>query len=554
MAVLGPNCYGFINYLDNVALWPDQHGGQPVKRGVALVTQSSNIAINLTMQRRGVPLAYVVTVGNQAQVGLSAVSEVLLADDRVTALGLHIEGIDDLRAFEALAARAHAAGKPIVALKIGRSEQAQAATISHTASLAGSDAGAQALLSRLGIGQVSTLPALLETLKLLHVTGPLTSNRIASLSCSGGEASLIADMAVSHDLEFPPLSVAQKEGLRSALGPGVALANPLDYHTYIWGNEDAVTSTCTAMMQGDIALGCMVLDLPREDRCDPAAWSHVMAAVARCSSDTGKPMAIVSSLPENLPEDIASSLIGEGIVPLYGIESALAAIEVAAQLGEESRAADPILVPSSSIQGKILTEAASKEALERSGLDTPRALRVQGAKAVAAAASEIGFPVVLKGEGIAHKTEHGAVVLNLSSPQSVLSAASTMPTDKFLVEEMIDGALAELLIGVVADPAHGYVLTLGAGGTLTEVMHDTTSLLVPSSRKDVLKALKRLRIAKVLSGYRAQQAANIEAILDAIMAVQTYVEEHRPLEVEINPLLCGPERAIAADALIRTGD
>ncbi|MEM6677924.1 MAG: CoA-binding protein, partial [Pseudomonadota bacterium] len=195
MTVLGPNCYGFVNYLDGAALWPDQHGGKRVEEGVAIVTQSSNIAINLTMQARGLPLAYMVTVGNQAQIGLAEVSRALLADPRVTALGLYIEGIGDLRGFERLAADAHALGKPIVAVKVGRSEQAQAAAVSHTASLAGSDAGARALLARLGIGQAQSLPVLLETLKLLHVAGPLASNRFASMSSSGGEASLMADAA-----------------------------------------------------------------------------------------------------------------------------------------------------------------------------------------------------------------------------------------------------------------------------------------------------------------------------------------------------------------------
>ncbi|MEP1496369.1 CoA-binding protein, partial [Pseudophaeobacter sp.] len=241
MPFLGPNCYGFINYLDGALLWPDQHGGARVERGVALITQSSNIAINLTMQTRGLPIAYVVAAGNQAQSGIAAIGEALLDDDRVTALGLHIEGFGDLRAFEALAAKARALGKPIIALKVGKSVEAQAATISHTASLAGGDAGAQALLSRLGIARLDDLPAFLETLKLLHVTGPLANNRLGSISCSGGEASLAADTAHDLPVVFPPLNDTQTADLRAALGPMVALANPLDYHTYIWRDTPAMT-------------------------------------------------------------------------------------------------------------------------------------------------------------------------------------------------------------------------------------------------------------------------------------------------------------------------
>ncbi|HMA13503.1 MAG TPA: CoA-binding protein, partial [Kiloniellaceae bacterium] len=167
MPILGPNCYGMINYAEGALLWPDQHGGRRLagdERGVAIVTQSSNIAINMTMQRRGLPLAYVVTAGNQAQTGLSEIAVGLLDDPRVTALGLHIEGFDSLRGMEALAARARELRKPVVALKVGRSDQARAATLSHTASLAGSDAVASAFLRRLGIARLDSVPAFLEAL------------------------------------------------------------------------------------------------------------------------------------------------------------------------------------------------------------------------------------------------------------------------------------------------------------------------------------------------------------------------------------------------------
>jgi acyl-CoA synthetase (NDP forming) len=239
MPILGPNCYGLINALDGVALWPDQHGCLRVERGVAIITQSSNIAINLTMQTRGLPIAYVVTAGNQAQTSLAELGMALLADGRVTALGLHIEGIGDPAGFEALAQFARENAKPIVALKVGVSDQARAAAVSHTASLAGSHAGARALFDRLGVGQANSLTELLETLKLLHVVGPLPSNAIASMSCSGGEASLIADAGLAHGVAFPPLTAKQAEDLRAALGPKVALANPLDYHTYIWAERMA---------------------------------------------------------------------------------------------------------------------------------------------------------------------------------------------------------------------------------------------------------------------------------------------------------------------------
>ena len=138
MPIIGPNCYGLINYADGALLWPDQHGGQrlaPDARGAAIITQSSNIACNLTMQKRGLPIAFLMTAGNQAQTGLSEMALGLIEDERVSCLGLHIEGFDSAAGFERLAARARELKKPIVAMKVGRSEQAREATISHTASI-----------------------------------------------------------------------------------------------------------------------------------------------------------------------------------------------------------------------------------------------------------------------------------------------------------------------------------------------------------------------------------------------------------------------------------
>ena len=138
LAVLGPNCYGFINYLDNIIMWPDQHGGTLVPSGVAIIAQSSNIAINLTMQQRSLPIAYVLTVGNQAKIGMSELIEVLLEDDRVTAIGLYIEGFDNVKSFEAAARKALKHKKPIAVLKAGKSNESIKSAISHTASITGS--------------------------------------------------------------------------------------------------------------------------------------------------------------------------------------------------------------------------------------------------------------------------------------------------------------------------------------------------------------------------------------------------------------------------------
>ncbi len=550
MPFLGPNCYGFINYLDRVLLWPDQHGGLALDRGVAILTQSSNIAVNITMQQRALPLGVLVCTGNQAQTGMAEIGMTLLDDPRVTALGLHIEGINDIRAFEALAAKAALLQKPIVALKVGKSTQAQAATISHTASLAGGDAGAQALLDRLNIGRADDLPTFLETLKLLHHTGPLPSNRIASISCSGGEASLAADMVHDLDLELPALNPTQQTRLRTALGPMVALANPLDYHTYIWRDVAAMTAAWSAMMDPALALTFLIVDFPHKDRCDVSDWDYAVNAAIGAKQAAGGNLAMVSTLPENLPETVAANLADNGIVPLHGLREALKATEIAARLSGLKPATQSILLPTSSSNSVTRSEAQAKQALAAFGLCVPKS---EQTKDPASVAEHIGYPVVLKGEGIAHKTEAGAVALGLQNRQDVEQAARKMPCNRFLIEEMIPNAVAELLIGVVKDPAHGFVLTLAAGGVLTELLADSCSLLIPASDTDVMAALNRLKIAKLLHGYRGATAADMVAVIRAVRAVQDYVIDQADglEEIEINPLLCCPDRAVAADALLR---
>ena len=550
MPILGPNCYGMINNCDGALLWPDQHGCVPVDRGVAILTQSSNIAINLTMQSRGLPISYVITCGNQAQTSQADIALGLLDDPRVTAIGLHIEGFGDIQAWQTLARAAKAKNIPLVAIKVGKSSKAQAATISHTASLAGSDAGAAALLKRLGIARVDDLATFLETLKILHVAGPLQSNRIATISCSGGEASLAADLAEGLDLTFPDLNETQHDALFAALGPKVTLANPLDYHTYIWRDTVAMTNAFSAMIDPKLALTMLIVDFPRSDRCSAEDWDCTVQAALRTRAQTGGNVAMVATLPELLPEAIAKTLMEGGVIPMNGLREALCAASAAVKCATNDLDLD--LRNSAECTDTVtLSETQSKQDLAAFGLKIPQQFPTDDIESFDF--SKVSFPIVLKGTGFAHKTEAGAVVLNLENEQAVMAATSKMQTQTFLIEEMITGSLAELIVGVVKDPAHGFIMTTGAGGVFTEVLKDTASFLVPSSAETIKQSLKSLKIAKVLQGYRGFPAANLEAIVSAILAVQDYVLANldKVEEVEINPLICTPSTAIAADALIR---
>ena len=560
MPIVGPNCYGMINGLDGALLWPDQHGIVRTERGVAILTQSSNIAINLSMQRRGLPISYLMTAGNQAQTGLSDLARAVLEDPRVTAVGLHIEGFGDIRALEALAMRARELKKPVVALKVGKSEQAQRAAVSHTASLAGSDAVADAVLERLGIGRVATLPELIETLKLLHVAGPLESDAISSMSCSGGEASLMADAAVGRNVEFRALKGEQLPALRATLGPMVTLSNPLDYHTFVWGDLARQTEAFSAMFAGGYALNLLVLDFPREDRCDGADWMITVAAVAAAATQTGARAGILATLPENMPEAIAEQLIQAGIVPLCGISEALAAADIASGIASAWKKPQPLpLLSAHTEAGEIdtLSEAEAKAELAASGLAIPRGKIAAAASEAAECAEQLGFPVALKALGVEHKSDVGAVKLNLWDRNAVTDAAEGMASVArgFLVEKMVERPVAELIIGAVRDPVVGLTLTVGAGGILVELLEDSVVLPLPVTKAEVLERISRLKVRKLIEGYRGGTASNLEIVADAVLSAAEYVVTNAAHleELDINPLMVLAESrgVVAADALIR---
>jgi acyl-CoA synthetase (NDP forming) len=548
MPILGPNCYGVINYLDGALLWPDQHGGRRVERGVALLSQSSNIVINLTMQARALPVAYVACLGNAAQVGLAALAGALLADERVTAIGMYVEGIDDAPAFAALAEAARAAGKGVVCLKSGKTALARSAAASHTAALAGGGAASSAFLRQAGVAEVHTLPELLETLKIFHVHGPRIGARLCSLSCSGGEAGLVADLAAPHGLGFEPPSDGACAQLGAILGPIVTIANPLDYHTFIWGDLQRTSAVFTTMLQ-DYDAGIYLIDPPRPDRCDPSSFQPALDSIVAAARATGKPAFPVASLPENFAEDRAMALMDQGIVPLMGLDAALGALR-AAQTAPGTPGWRPLPVVPAVPATETLSEAAAKALLAEAGVPVPRAVSAATLAELQQRAGGLRPPLALKGLGFAHKTEAGAVRLGLAT----LQGQAEMPgAQGYLAEEMVDGVVAEVLLGLRRDPVYGASLTLGLGGVTAELLADTVTLILPASRADLQAALRRLRLGPLLDGYRGRPRADVDALLDiaerlgALMAARTDLQE-----IEINPILVRARGAgaVAVDALV----
>ena len=563
MPIIGPNCYGAINFLDGVPLWPDQHGGRRLGApacGVAIVTQSSNIAISITMQRRGLPIAYAVTAGNQAQLGVAELAAALLDDDRVSAIGLHVEGFESVPAYEELARRARQRRVGVVAMKVGRSTRGKAAALTHTASIAGSDAGADAFLKRLGIARANGIPELLETLKLLHVHGPLNGHRLGAMCCSGGEASILADAAADAGVVLPELTTQHAERVAETVHPLVTVANPFDYHTFSWGNPDALARTFAAFGRGSYDATLLMLDFPRPDRCADADWEVTLQAFECAMRHTGHKGIIAAMLAENLPEDRAMALIERGVAPLGGIREALGAVECAATIGAtwvEGEYRPLLSVSCMSGDAATLDEAASKRLLSECGVPVPEGSVAQDAETAVDIAGSLGGRVVVKALGVAHKTEQHALRTDLSKPDEIRSAARELLAmgSGVLVERFETDTVVELIVGISRDSQLGLMLTLGSGGVFVEVLADTATLLLPVDESDVRRALAGLRCAPLLQGHRGRATADVDAAVDAILGIARFAVEHPASleELDVNPLAVGPKgRGVRAlDALVR---
>lgn len=560
MPLLGPNCYGFINASARVALWPDEHGIAPIDSGVAVVTQSGNIGCNLTMLQRGLPLAQLITLGNQADIDMAAALHALAEDPRVTAIGLHIEGLRDVHAFASAAAVARERRKPVVVLKTGRSPQGARITLSHTASMAGEDRLFDALFERYGMARVPTLTSLVETLKLLHFGGPLTGNRLLSLSCSGGEAALTADLGAGLGLEFPPFRPAAAKGVAATLNDLVVVDNPFDYHTFIWGQHDKLTATFAAALGGGFDAAMLILDTPSHPAMKPDSWLVTARAFVEARQRTGARAVVVASLPEGMPPWLADELGRAGLAPLVGIEDALRACAGAAEIGARAARAVaaplwPAASPRSDAIVTVMSEIEAKRQLRSFGVEVPEAVECP-LRDAEAAAERLSFPVAVKisSASIAHKSDVGGVALHLRTRAEVAAAAQRMAAlgDRVLVERMIEGAVAELIVGVTRDPQFGLALLIGAGGVLTELLADTATLLLPADHADIERALKSLKVARLIEGYRGRRG-DLDAVVRAIEAIAAYAESRRDSleELDVNPLLVLPERAVAVDALIK---
>ncbi len=567
MPLVGPNTFGFLNLLEDCALWPYLFGGGHVDEGVALISQSGNIAMNLTMNQRSVRFTHVIGTGNQAVLGPGDYLDALLDDSRVRAVGMYLEGLDDVDGLSRAASRALEQRVPVVVLKVGRTEAAAERASTHTSSIVGSDTLVDAYFERLGIVRVGSLTQLLETLKLFDVSGPLRGNDLVTLSCSGGEAAILADLTDEHGLRTSPFSQAQRRELESESANYVTVSNPFDYNTSIWGDAAAQERCFTISMSGEHDAAVLVYDHPTVQAAEVDEWIIALDAFIAAQQATGMRAFVVCTITELLPEPLRERLIAHGITPLQGLDDALCALAAAAayehRRGQLPRAVDPTDgVP---VDAVVLDEWESKQRLSAYGL-VPPAGEVGSASEAAQIADRIGYPVVIKALGaeLAHKSELGAVLVGLHSEAEVVAGVAAIAesitghgarSERFLVERMVEGAVAELLVGVKRDPQFGPALVIGTGGTLVELLADTVALLLPTERQAVEAAVSSLKVSRLLDGFRGAPAGDRGAAIDAIVSVADFAADHWDtlVELDINPLMVLPAGGgvVVADALIR---
>ncbi len=584
MPIVGPNCHGFINFLDGVALWPDHFGGSRTDKGPALLMQSGNIAINVTFQQRELNPAYVIAMGNNAQVDVHDYMHAMLDDPRVTAIGLHLEGINNVPEFTRAAIRALEQKVPLVALKSGSSRLGAELALSHTRSLANPDDLVSLMFERYGVARCTSLPEFLETLKFVSIGGaiikPFGLNAqdsqleegdrqpasVASLSCSGGEASHLADLAARYEIDFPTLSEVTTSALSQLLGERVHVSNPLDYHTYAWGDLELLSKAFTHMLSDGFDCALLILDYPPPERYDVSLWQVAEQALCVASAATGTRIVVVASLVENFPACARARLSSLGVAPMQGLHECVQAIAHANIIGRAQKFCDDLMPVTSSLVDNhsselavVLDEVTSKQELAAIGLAVPESVVCRSERAVDVSES-LGFPLVIKatGDTLSHKTEQGAVRLGIGSAAEVRQHAKELAliSEQLLVETMIDDAVIELLVGVVSEPDYGLMMMLGTGGVQVELMKDTVQLLLPASSRQIREALLGLKTGPLMTGFRGSKPADIDAAVEAIQLIARYahINSHRLLELDVNPLLVRPADRLHHDQASQTVD
>ena len=557
MPFLGPNCYGFINYLDRISVWSDQVAGKPTKKGVAIICQSGTIGNTISFNNRSLPIGYIISLGNQSQITIEDAINYALDDKRVTAIGIYAESFTNTEKLIKVFKKSRLKKIPIALVKVGRSKTASKTILTHTGSLSGKEDIYDSLFQRMGVARCNTLGELCEILKLFHTHGVLNNDKISIMGPSGGDMAMIGDIAETLSLNFGKIPNKIKKDLKKVNHPSVIISNPFDLQTYNWNDPKQLAKTFKLIFKTNFGLNALMLDFPNIEDCDTAEWDAIVDQFIK-SSKIKKNGAIISSLSDTLPKYLREKCLKSGVVPLQGMSESLLAISNSIKISKAWSNFSEIKI-SKNLQNhkkkiKTYSEYESKLILKKFKISTPKSL-ITNKKNILRDYKKIGFPLVAKihSTKFFHKTEIGGVIININNEKEL-----KQKTNKFrgniLIEKMISNSIFEMIIGIKNDSQFGPTIILGAGGIYTELFKDTTTLLLPLNKKIILDEIKKLKFSKILFGFRGNDSADIAALVNTILKVAVFAEKNsdKISEVDINPLIvCKKGKGVfAVDALI----
>ena len=590
LALVGPNCMGVIDLTANAATYIGDVSLHLPRGGVAGIAQSGSVTDAFVHSGSRVGFSRIISCGSEVVLDVCDYLAYCLDDPETTSVILFVEGFKRPERFLALADRALELGKPIMAVKVGRSQQAQVAAIAHSGSLAGEARVTDAALDAAGVIRCGDLDELLETAELvegMRRTGRRVGRgRTGVVTVSTGEGSLIADLAPVTGIDLPPIPSEARSRILEALPTMGYVGNPLDP----WGAADPPTAYGVAFeaLADSDAYDVLVLvhDFPyRSAPSEVATANDVTLQLLAATRDRPSILPVYVSLTSGEPPPETKAVLddlGAGAPLLRGAVESFRAIASVARweswrerrrIGGPWRAGWPALaaglvsygadVPAGAPPGEpaavALSELESLDLLREAGLAVVEAIAVADADAAVRAASRIGGDVALKLDvtGLAHKSDIGGVALGLNGDDAVRAAATRLleigagggrTVRGLLVTPMIPGV--ELIVGLRRDPQFGPVVLVGLGGILAEVLDDVAIRLAPLDHASADAMLDDLRGAPVLRGARGRPAVNRDAIASMLVALaQLGVDRPDVLEVDLNPVMASATGAVAVDAL-----
>jgi acyl-CoA synthetase (NDP forming) len=558
LPVCGPNGNGIVALHERAALWGDAL--PPVQPGrVALVSQSGNLAVNALATRRGLRLHTVVSCGNAVALEAADWLAALAEEDGVGSIALYLEADGDgERLCEALA-RCAEKGVGVAVLKVGASELGAAAAAAHTGAVAGDQRVFRALVEEAGAAWAADAHELLELAKALAVPASRTDGEgLAVLTCSGGDSSLAADEAERLGLRLPALSEATVRRLRELVPASATVGNPLDYTAVIWGQAETLRDIVSVIAEDPAIDRVLVLyDQPAEiDGAAQDSWTSVREGILGGARESPSPVIVASTLPELLDDDAAGRFIEAGVPAVSGLRTGLGcALALQRPAGDPARLREIAVARAGRSVGANgwLAEHEAKDLLRSGGVSVVEGRLAPGEEEAVAILTEIGEPVALKlsGPSVRHKSELGAVVMDLRRERDVRAAyrrlAEIDGNASVLVERMAPPG-AELIVAARAD-AVVPALVVGLGGIWIEALDDVAIVPLPARPERVERALRSLWGSAVLTGARGRAPLDVAAAARLAARTGELLLEHGLTLIELNPVFVYEHGALAVDAL-----